>query len=133
MLCTKDQSQVSNLSRLHTSGASCSGYANPELRRAGRRDHFPRGKVAFLAWFYGETARYAMLWLIAVNVDKRHFIVQQQKLSNRQNLMTQDGGASGRQPLNYRRVSEVGHCFPRGRYACALMSRQPELTVWRIR
>jgi len=87
-----------------TSGASCSGYANPERRRAGRRDHFPLGKVAFPARFHCETARYAMLWLIAVNVDKRHFIVQQQTLSNRQNLMTQDGGASERQPLNCRRA-----------------------------
>jgi len=43
--------------------------------------------------------------------------------------MTQDGGASGRQPLKLQESKEVGHYFPRGRYAGALMSRQPEISV----
>jgi len=30
-----------------TLGASCSGYANPEWRRAGRRDHFPWVKLPY--------------------------------------------------------------------------------------
>jgi len=116
----------------HTGSSWCSGYANPERRsRLGEITFL--GQIALLAWFHGETARHAILRQNAVKVDVRSFIVQQQTRSNQQNSMTQYGGASEQQPLNERDSEEVGHYFPRRCRACALMSRQPEITVWRIR
>jgi len=43
-----DQMMTSSMISRDHERSMCSGYANPERRWAGRRDHFPRGKVAFL-------------------------------------------------------------------------------------